>query len=97
MFSRFKGGTTQIRQALNLSVAGKLFIGVLTVNLLVIILIVAVIGWNLREGFAAYITQTNLDRQRNLISRLEALYKVDGNAALPKEQAQTETETQSKH
>jgi len=79
MFSRFKGGTTQIRQALNVSVAGKLFIGVLTVNLLVIILIVAVIGWNLREGFAAYITQTNLDRQRNLISRLEALYKVDGN------------------
>ena len=72
-------GLAKISRPWHLSVASKLFIGILTVNLIVIILIVAVIGWNLRAGFAAYITQANLERQQDLITRLEALYKVDGN------------------
>jgi two-component system sensor histidine kinase BaeS len=81
MFFQSKEGLVNIsmRRPWHLSVASKLFIGMLTVNLLVIIVIVAVVGWNLRAGFASYITQANLERQSNLITRLEALYKADGN------------------
>ena len=81
MFFQSKEGLANIRmgRSWHLSVASKLFIGILTVNLLVIIVIVAVVGWNLRAGFASYITQANLERQSHLIARLEALYKVDGN------------------
>jgi two-component system sensor histidine kinase BaeS len=79
MFFEPKDNLTISRRSWHLSVASKLFIGMLTINLLVIVVIVAVVGWNLRAGFSAYITQANLERQYQLIARLEALYKVDGN------------------
>ena len=59
---------------MRISVKTKLFFAVLLVTILVITIIVAVTGWNLRQGFAAYVTKSELSRQDLLISRLETRY-----------------------
>lgn len=64
---------------MRLTVASKLFLTVLLVSLMVISVVVAVIGWNLRQGFTVYVTQATLTRQTPLINRLERIYLLDGN------------------
>ena len=68
--------------ALRLTVGHKLFLSVLLVSLIVIALVVGLTTWNLRQGFSTYLAQAELNRQSDLVKRLEAVYAARGNWAL---------------
>jgi len=71
--------------ALRLTVGHKLFLSVLLVSLIVIALVVGLTTWNLRQGFSTYLAQAELNRQSDLVKRLEAVYAARGNWALFKD------------
>jgi len=64
---------------LRLAVGHKLFVSVLLVSLIVIALVVGLTTWNLRQGFSTYLAQAELNRQNDLVKRLEAVYAARGN------------------
>jgi two-component system sensor histidine kinase BaeS len=70
---------------LRLTVGHKLFLSVLLVSLIVIALVVGLTTWNLRQGFSTYLAQAELNRQSDLVKRLEAVYAARGNWALFKD------------
>jgi len=70
---------------LRLTVGHKLFLSVLLVSLSVIALVVGLTTWNLRQGFSNYLAQAELNRQNDLVKRLEAVYAARGNWALFKD------------
>jgi len=51
----------------------------------VIALVVGLTTWNLRQGFSTYLAQAELNRQHELVKRLEAVYAARGNWALFKD------------
>jgi len=55
------------------------------VSLIVIALIVGLTTWNLRQGFSTYLAQAELNRQSDLVKRLEDIYAARGNWTLFKE------------
>ena len=70
---------------MRLTVGHKLFVSVLLVSLIVIALVVGLTTWNLRQGFSTYLAQAELNRQNDLVKRLEAVYAARGNWALFKD------------
>ena len=50
-----------------------------------IALVVGLTTWNLRQGFSTYLAQAELNRQHELVKRLEAVYAARGNWALFKD------------
>lgn len=64
---------------MRLAVGHKLFVSVLLVSLIVIALVVGLTTWNLRQGFSTYLAQAELNRQNDLVKRLEAVYAARGN------------------
>jgi len=65
-----------------LTVGNKLFLSVLSVSLFIIALIVGLAGWSLRQGFSNYLSQTELNRQEPLVTRLQEIYAARGNWGL---------------
>ena len=70
---------------MRLTVGHKLFLSVLLVSLIVIALVVGLTTWNLRQGFSTYLAQAELNRQNDLVKRLEAVYAARGNWAVFKD------------
>ena len=70
---------------MRITVGYKLFLSVLLVSLIVIALIVGLTTWNLRQGFSTYLAQAELNRQSDLVKRLEDVYAARGNWTLFKE------------